>query len=639
MSQTENLSFQTEVNQILHLMIHALYSNKEIFLRELVSNAADACDKLRFLAVENAALYESAGITDSELRVRVSFDKLSKTISINDNGIGLSRAEAIENLGTIAKSGTKQFLQSLTGDQKKDANLIGQFGVGFYSSFIVADQVVVESRKAGAPANEGVRWTSSLSDKADENKSPSGYTIDTINRPERGTTITLHLKEGEMDFADHFRLRHLITQYSDHISFPVQMQKPDSKGEVAGDAQWEAVNRANALWLRPKNEIKEEEYQQFYQHIAHDWENPIAWSHNKVEGKLEYTSLLFIPSRPPFDLWEAKPKHGVKIFVKRVFIMDDVEHVLPRYLRFVRGVIDSNDLPLNVSREMLQGSKVMDSIRSAAIKRVLSMLAEMAENKPTDYQTCWNHFGRVLKEGVIEDRDQQETLMKLMRFATTRDDSPNQTRSLADYLANMKEGQDKIYYLTAENHQAAKNSPHLEIFRKHSIEVLLLSDRVDEWLVRQVSEFEGKSWQSVADGKLDVASLPGEDKKAIERVDGACKALIERLSKALTEKVKEVKISHRLTSSPACIVLADGQLARYMKEWFQQAGQAAPDQKPILEINPDHPLLVRMNLEIDETKFARWAKVVLDQAILAEGGQLDDPAEFVKNLNGLMFAH
>lgn len=633
----ETLSFQTEVNQILHLMIHALYSNKEIFLRELISNAADACDKLRFEAIANDALYEG----EKEFKIEIDFDQKNNILTITDNGVGMSREEVIGNIGTIARSGTKAFMQKLSGDQKADANLIGQFGVGFYSAFIVAKKVELITRRAGLSNDLGVKWTAELKTEsvASNNECPDGFSIEQINVENRGTKIILYLKDEEKEFCENFRVRHLITQYSDHIPFSIKIRKHEYKDgkETIGD--WETVNKANALWLRSKAEISEDEYQSFYKHIAHDYENALSWTHNKVEGKLEYTSLLYIPTHPPFDLWEAKPKHGIKIYVRRVFIRDDVEQILPRFLRFVRGVVDSNDLPLNVSREMLQGSKIIEQIKNASIKRVLTLIEDLAQNKPEDYQKFWDNFGKVLKEGVVEEPEQKEIIQKLLRFNSTHSsESENQQiTSLDNYIERKKEGQDKIYYLTAENINAAKNSPHLEIFRKHGIEVLLLTDRIDEWLVRQLHEFKGLNWASIADSKLDISTLPGEDKKAIERIDAQSKDLVERIKKSLVDKVSDVKISHRLTNSPACIVLDDNHLAGYMKEWLKSVGQNAPDSKPILEINPEHPLLTRMNLEIDETRFGDWAKVLLDQAVLAEGGQLENPAEFVSKLNQLMF--
>lgn len=620
----ENLQFQTEVNQLLHLMIHSLYSNKEIFLRELISNAADACDKLRFEAIGNDSLYEN----DGDLCVKVEFDSEAHTITISDNGIGMSREEVVSNIGTIARSGTKDFLQKLTGDQKKDAHLIGQFGVGFYSAFIVADKVTLTTRRAGAPKDEGVRW---------ESDAQSGYSLETVTKASRGTEIVLHLKEEEWDLANDWRLRSIIRKYSDHIPLPVKMRKMDDEGKET--AEWEVINKANALWRRPKSEITNEEYQEFYKHISHDWEDALAWSHNRVEGHLEYTSLLYIPSRAPFDLYEQKQQHGIKLYVQRVFIMDDAEHLMPRYLRFVRGVIDSNDLPLNVSREILQSNKIIDSMKSGSVKKVLGLLETMAKDEPEKYQKFWKEFGRVLKEGPGEDFSNREQIAKLLRFASTQADSAEQTVSLEDYISRMKEGQDKIYYITADSHTAAKNSPHLEVFRKKGIEVLLLSDRVDEWLTNSLHEFEGKQLQSVAKGALDLSKLDSEaDKEEQKKVEEQSKSLINQIKDTLKDKVEDVRVSHRLTSSPSCIVLNEHDMALYMQHLLKQAGHAMPSTKPVLEVNPSHPLLARMEAETDDERFAEWASVLLDQAILAEGGQLEDPAGFVHRLNKLMLA-
>lgn len=620
----ENLQFQTEVNQLLHLMIHSLYSNKEIFLRELISNAADACDKLRFEAIGNDSLYEN----DGDLCVKVEFDSEAHTITISDNGIGMSREEVVSNIGTIARSGTKDFLQKLTGDQKKDAHLIGQFGVGFYSAFIVADKVTLTTRRAGAPKDEGVRW---------ESDAQSGYSLETVTKASRGTEIVLHLKEEEWDLANDWRLRSIIRKYSDHIPLPVKMRKMDDEGKET--AEWEVINKANALWRRPKSEITNEEYQEFYKHISHDWEDALAWSHNRVEGHLEYTSLLYIPSRAPFDLYEQKQQHGIKLYVQRVFIMDDAEHLMPRYLRFVRGVIDSNDLPLNVSREILQSNKIIDSMKSGSVKKVLGLLETMAKDEPEKYQKFWKEFGRVLKEGPGEDFSNREQIAKLLRFASTQADNAEQTVSLEDYISRMKEGQDKIYYITADSHTAAKNSPHLEVFRKKGIEVLLLSDRVDEWLTNSLHEFEGKQLQSVAKGALDLSKLDSEaDKEEQKKVEEQSKSLINQIKDTLKDKVEDVRVSHRLTSSPSCIVLNEHDMALYMQHLLKQAGHAMPSTKPVLEVNPSHPLLARMEAETDDERFAEWASVLLDQAILAEGGQLEDPAGFVHRLNKLMLA-
>lgn len=621
-AQKENLQFQTEVNQLLHLMIHSLYSNKEIFLRELVSNAADACDKLRFEAVGNDSLYEN----DSDLRIEVEFDEEARTVTIRDNGIGMSRDEVVTNIGTIARSGTKEFLQKLTGDQQKDAHLIGQFGVGFYSSFIVADKVTLTTRRAGQPADSATRW---------ESDAQSGYTLEPVSKATRGTEIVLHLKEDEKEFANSWRLRSIITRYSDHIPFPVKMRKTNDEDKATGE--WEVINKANALWTRSKNEITETEYQEFYKHISHDWENPLAWTHSRVEGKLEYTSLLYLPAKAPFDLFEQHQKHGIKLYVKRVFIMDDAEHLMPRYLRFVRGVIDSNDLPLNVSREILQSNRIIESMKNGSVKKVLSLLESIAENEPEKYASLWKEFGRVLKEGPSEDYTNREQIAKLLRFASTHDNSAEQKVSLADYIARMKEGQEKIYYITADSHTAAKNSPHLEVFRKKGIEVLLLSDRVDEWLTNGLTEFDGKSLQSVAKGQLDLSKLETEeDKKEQEKVEQEAKNLLEQIKAALGDKVETVSVSHRLTDSPSCIVLNEHDMALYMQHLFKQAGHDVPKTKPNLEVNPNHPLLQRMKAETDDERFAEWSSVLLDQAILAEGGQLEDPAGFVHRLNRLM---
>ena len=623
-AQKENLQFQTEVNQLLHLMIHSLYSNKEIFLRELVSNGSDACDKLRFEAISNDSLYEN----DGELRVEVEYDSKAGTITVRDNGIGMSRDEVVTNIGTIAKSGTKEFLSKLTGDQQKDSHLIGQFGVGFYSSFIVADKVTLTTRRAGAAVSEGVRW---------ESDAQSGYSLEQVDKPTRGTEIVLHLKEEEKLLADSWRLRNIIRQYSDHIPLPVNMRKTEA-GEV--QEEWETVNKANALWTRSKGEVKDEEYQEFYKHVSHDWEEALAWSHNRVEGKYEYTSLLYVPSKAPFDLFDRDNHHGLKLYVQRVFIMEDKEFkLMPRYLRFVRGVLDSADLPLNVSREILQGNKIIENMKSGSVKKVLGLLDSMALNEPEKYQKFWKEFGKVLKEGPGEDFSNREEIAKLLRFSSTLDDATEQKVSLQDYINRMKEGQEKIYFITADTHTAAKNSPHLEVFRKKGIEVLLLSDRVDEWLVQHLMEFDGKLLQSVAKGQLDLSKLESEeDKKAQEKVEKAAKNMVEHIKKALAEKVDEVRVSHRLTNSPSCIVLNEQDMALYMQNLLKQAGHEMPNTKPALEINPTHPLLKRMEAETDDERFAEWASVLLDQAILAEGGQLEDPAGFVHRLNRLMLA-
>ena len=618
----ETRSFQTEVSQLLHLMINALYSNKEIFLRELVSNASDACDKLRFEALSDDALMEGEG----DLHIQVAYDKEARTITIRDNGIGMSRDNVIENIGTIARSGTREFLGQLTGDQQKDAHLIGQFGVGFYSAFIVADRVTLTTRRAGMGAEHGVRWSS---DGTGE------FTVETVERPEQGTEVVLHLKEGEDEFLDDWRLRHIITRYSDHIPLPIRMPKRDDEGNPT--EEWETVNRASALWTRPKGEISDEEYQAFYKHVAHDFEEPLAWSHNRVEGRHEYTSLLYIPKRAPFDLWDRDRRHGIKLYVQRVFIMDDAEQLMPTYLRFVRGVVDSNDLPLNISREILQNNRIIDSIRSGSVKKVLGLLEDMAKNEPEKYQTFWDAFGRVLKEGPAEDYANREQIARLLRFASTHTGEATQNVSLADYVARMKEGQDTIYYITADNHTAALHSPHLEVFRKRGIEVLLLSDRVDEWLVAHLTEFEGKALKSVAKGDLDLGETETEEeKKAQQEAEEQVKELLPRIQEALGERVQEVRFSHRLTDSPACIVLSENEMALYMQQLLKQAGQSLPDTKPVLEVNPGHRLIQRMDQETDTERFGDWARLLLEQAILAEGGQLEDPADFVRRLNTLI---
>ncbi len=621
----ETLGFQAEVKQLLQLMIHSLYSNKEIFLRELVSNASDAADKLRFEALSDSSLYG----TDADLGIRIAFDKAARTITVSDNGVGMSREEVIANIGTIAKSGTREFFQALTGDQAKDAHLIGQFGVGFYSSFIVADRVTLTTRRAGAPANAAVRW---------ESDGGGDYSIEATEKAERGTEVTLHLREGEDELLDDFRLRTLIRKYSDHIAIPIRMQKSvwdEEKKAYKATAEEETVNQASALWARPKAEISEEQYQEFYKHVAHDFDKPLAWTHNRVEGRHEYTQLLYLPAHAPFDLWDRNHRHGVKLYVRRVFIMDDAEQLLPAYLRFVRGVVDSNDLPLNVSREILQQSKDIEAIRSGCTKRVLALLEDMAQNQKEQYASFWKEFGLVLKEGVGEDQANKDKIAGLLRFASTHADSEEQSVSLADYIARMKPGQESIYYVTADSFLAAKNSPHLEVFRKKGIEVLLLAERVDEWLVANLHEFEGKALVSVAKGDLDLGKLEDEaEKKEQEKQAGENKDLTAKIQGALGDKVKEVRVTLRLTSSPACLVSDQydmgGNLARILKA----AGQKVPETKPIMEINPEHPLVQRLKYE--EAHFADWSEVLFDQALLAEGGQLDDPAGFVKRLNELM---
>ncbi len=665
-SGKENLHFQAEVKQLLHLMIHSLYSNKEIFLRELVSNASDACDKLRFEALNNDALYGG----DSDLKIRVGFDKAARTITISDNGIGMSRAEVISNLGTIAKSGTREFFSKLSGDQAKDANLIGQFGVGFYSGFIVAKKLTVVTRRAGA--TDAVRW---------ESGGEGDFTIESAARDARGTDVILELRDGEDDFLSAWKLKSILTKYSDHITIPVMMKKEEwdkDKNEMVTRDEDETVNQAKALWTRPKNELTEEQYHEFYKHVAHDYEAPLAHTHNRVEGRQEYTQLLYIPARAPFDLWDRERKQGIKLYVRRVFIMDDAEQLLPKYLRFVKGVIDSNDLPLNVSRELLQESRDVKSIREGCTKRILSTLEEMAESaaataaaakpvdadgaagatdaeKPADaaadttaaagaevdakkaarYATFWAQFGAVLKEGIGEDFANKERVAKLLRFASTKADTPDQTVALADYVARMKEGQDKIYFVTAETFLAAKNSPHLEVFRKKGIEVLLLSDRVDEWVVSNLPEFDGKQLVSVAKGGLDLGKLEDEaDRKEKESAEGEYKDLLKKIQDALGEKVKEVRVTHRLTDSPSCLVSDDQDMSAHLSRMLKAAGQNAPGTKPILEINPKHPLVQKLKYE--EVRFGDWVSLLFDQALLAEGGTLEDPAGFVKRMNQML---
>ncbi|MDG4549627.1 MAG: molecular chaperone HtpG [Candidatus Contendobacter sp.] len=624
----ETLGFQAEVQQLLRLVAHSLYSHKEVFLRELISNASDACDKLRFEALTDGALYE----TDPDLKIRVSFDKDARTITVADNGIGMDRQEVIDNIGTIARSGTRQFMQKLTGDQAKDAHLIGQFGVGFYSSFIVADKVTLLTRRAGMGAEHGVRW---------ESGGEGEYTLETIDKPTRGTEVILHLREDETDLLTEWQLRSIITKYSDHITLPVIMpiQKYSEDKDAPPKIEDERINQAAALWARPKQEIKDEEYKEFYKHVGHDFEDPLAWTHNRVEGKLEYTSLLFIPARAPFDLWDREQRHGVKLYVQRVFIMDDAEHLMPRYLRFARGVIDSNDLPLNISREILQGSKVVDGIRAGSVKKVLGLLEDLAANDAEKYGKFWKEFGRVLKEGPAEDHGNREQIAKLLRFASTHADSPDQTVSLADYLKRMKEGQDKIYYIVADSFAAAKNSPHLEVFRKKGLEVLLLSDRVDEWLMSHLTEFEGKQFQSVAKGALDLDKIASEEEKQEQKqAEDQFKDLLTRVKEILGDKVKEVRISSRLTDSPACLVVDEYALSAHLERLLREAGQNVPMNKPYLELNPTHSLITRLKEEPDAGRFSDWTHLLFEQAVLAEGGQLEDPASFVKRLNGLLLA-
>ena len=627
----ETLGFQAEVKQLLNLMIHSLYSNKEIFLRELVSNASDACDKLRFEALNNAALYGD----DSELKIRISFDKAARTITIADNGIGLSRDEAVEHLGTIAKSGTREFFSALTGDQAKDAHLIGQFGVGFYSSYIIADKVTVVSRRAGLEANQAVKW---------ESAGEGEFTVEMVDKATRGTEVTLHLREGEDEFLSGWKLRQTIRKYSDHITLPILMNTEkwdEEKKEQVISEDEETVNQASALWARSKSEITDEQYKEFYKHVAHDFEDPLAYVHAKVEGKQEYTQLLYVPQRAPFDLWDRNARHGIKLYVRRVFIMDDAEQLMPLYLRFVRGIVDSNNLPLNVSREILQESRDIETIRGGCVKKVLGMLESLADSEDEaekeKYATFWKAFGRVLKEGTGEDAANKDRIAKLLRFASTQADTPEEIVSLADYVSRMKDGQEKIYYVTAETFTAAKNSPHLEIFRKKGIEVLLLSDRVDEWVTGNLTEFDGKPLQSVAKGGLDLGKLEDEaEKKEAEQAADEYKELLDKIKAALGDKVKDVRVTHRLTDSPSCIVADEHDLGGNLARILKAAGQQAPESKPILEINPKHPAVQRLKYE--ESSFDDWANLLLEQATLAEGGTLEDPAGFVKRINDLMLA-
>ena len=621
----ETLGFQAEVKQLLQLMIHSLYSNREIFLRELISNASDACDKLRFEALHNEALFEG----DFELKIRVDYDPAARTLRVVDNGVGMSRDEVIANLGTIAKSGTREFFSQLTGDEQKDAHLIGQFGVGFYSSFIVADKVTVLTRRAGEKPDQGVRWASDGGGEFD---------IEMVEKANRGTDITLHVREGQDDLLDGTRLRSILRKYSDHIVQPILMPKEawkDGKQEKFVDE--ETVNQASALWARPRGEITDEQYKEFYKHVGHDFDDPLAWSHARVEGRQEYTQLLYLPAHAPFDLWDRTSRHGIKLYVRRVFIMDDAEQLLPTYLRFVRGVVDSNDLPLNVSREILQESKDIEAIRAGCTKKVLGLLEHLAADEKDKYATFWKAFGRVLKEGIGEDFANKDKIAGLLRFASTHGDNADETVSLADYLGRAKEGQDRIYYVTAETFNAAKNSPHLEVFRKKGIEVLLLSDRVDEWVVGHLTEFEGKALVSVAKGGLDLGALedPAERTQHEQEASGL-RDLVERIKASLGERVKDVRVTHRLTESPACLVADEHEMSGNLARLLKAAGQHAPVSRPILEINPQHPMVLRLKAERE--RFDDWAAVLLDQALLAEGGQLDDPATFVKRINQLMLA-
>lgn len=625
-TQKETLGFQTEVKQLLHLMIHSLYSNKEIFLRELISNASDAVDKLRFEALSKPELLEGG----AELKIRVSFDKDANTVTLEDNGIGMSREDAITHLGTIAKSGTADFMKNLSGDQKKDSHLIGQFGVGFYSAFIVADKVEVFSRRAGLAASEGVHWSS---------KGEGEFEIATIEKAERGTRIVLHLKSGEDEFADGYRLRNIIKKYSDHIPLPIELPKEKAavEGEEQPEQEWETVNRASALWTRPRTEIKDEEYQEFYKHIAHDYENPLSWSHNKVEGKLEYSSLLYVPTRAPFDLYQREAPKGLKLYVQRVFVLDQADSFLPLYLRFIKGVVDSNDLSLNVSREILQKDPIIDSMKSALTKRVLDMLEKLAKNEPEQYKSFWKNFGQVMKEGPAEDFANKEKIAGLLRFASTQGDGGEQVVSLAEYLARAKEGQDKIYYLTGEKYEAVKDSPHLEVFRKKGIEVLLLTDRIDEWLMSYLSEFDGKSFVDVARGDLNLGNLDSEEeKKEAEEVAKAKEGLVERIKASLGDAVSEVRVSHRLTDSPAILAIGEQDLGLQMRQILEASGQKVPDSKPIFEFNPAHPLIEKLDGEQNEERFGDLSHILFDQAALAAGDSLKDPAAYVRRLNKLL---
>ncbi|MBP8173994.1 MAG: molecular chaperone HtpG [Aeromonadaceae bacterium] len=629
--QMETHGFQTEVKQLLNLMAHSLYSNKEVFLRELISNAADAADKLRFRALSEASLYED----DGQLRVRLILDKENKTLTISDNGIGLTRDQAIEHLGTIAKSGTAEFFSHLSGDQAKDSQLIGQFGVGFYSAFIVADKVTVLSRAAGVPAEQGVSW---------ESDGSGSFSVATIHKASRGTDVVLHLKADESEFLDDWRLRSVIGKYSDHISIPVEMwelpaESDDEKGDdnAVANGEWKQVNRATALWTRTPRDIPDEEYQEFYKHISHDFEAPLAWAHNKVEGSQEYTSLLYVPARAPWDMWNREQKHGLKLYVQRVFIMDDAEQFMPTYLRFIKGVLDSNDLPLNVSREILQDNKITAQLRKACTKRVLGMLAKMAKDEPEKYQSFWGEFGNVLKEGPAEDYTHKEEIAKLLRFASTHTDSDAQSVSLDDYLSRMKEKQDKIYYIIADNYLAASKSPHLELLRQKGVEVLLLWERIDEWLMNHLTEFDGKKFVSVTQGDLELGELEDDaSRKQQEDLAKEHEGLVEKITKALGDKVKSVRVSHRLTSTPSCVVTDAHGMSSHMMRLMQAAGQKVPEQKFILEVNPEHALVQRLANVADETQFAEWSLLLLEQAQLAEQGGLADPASFVARINRLL---
>ncbi len=631
-AKTETMGFQTEAKKLLHLMIHSLYSNKEIFLRELISNASDAIDKHRFAVIEDADLAKGVG----EYKIEVSVDADAKTVSISDNGIGMTREEVIEHLGTIAKSGTAAFLENLSGDEQKDSQLIGQFGVGFYSSFIVANRVEVLTRKAGTPVDQATRW---------ESEGEAEFAVSPAEREAPGTTVLLHLKDDADEFASEWRIRSVIKKYSDHISVPVMMQKPAEAAEATeateapespAEIEWEAVNEAKALWTRSRTDISEEEYQAFYKHISHDFDDPMTWSHNRVEGKLEYTSLLYIPSKAPFDLWNREGARGLKLYVQRTFIMDDAEQFLPLYLRFTKGVLDSSDLPLNVSREILQQDGNVESMKNAVAKRILDMLQKMANNQPEDYQAFWDTFGEVLKEGPAEDFSNKEKVAKLLRFASTHSDGAEQNVGLVDYCGRMSEGQDAIWYVVAENHATAKNSPHLEVFRKKGIEVLLLSDRIDEWLMSHLMEFDGKPLKDVARGSLELDADSEEEKQALEAASKENESLIERMKSVLADRVAEVRPTLRLTESPSCLVVGEHEMGAQMRRIMEAAGQAVPDAPPTMELNTEHPLIKRLDAEQDEARFADLTQILFDQALLAEGSSLDDPASYVSRLNKLL---
>ncbi|MFK8067164.1 MAG: molecular chaperone HtpG [Gammaproteobacteria bacterium] len=617
----ETLGFQSEVKQLLDLMIHSLYSNREIFLRELISNASDACDKLRFEALSNDALFEG----DSDLNVHVDFDEKAKTITITDNGIGMTREEVIDHIGTIAKSGTKEFFSAITGDEKKDSQLIGQFGVGFYSAFIVADSVTLTTRKAGANEAEGVRW---------ESEGQGEYTIESVDKKTRGTEIVLHMRKDAKEFINSYKLREVIRKYSDHLNLPIIMLKEnfDEEGEEKKEIEYETINSAKALWTRSKKEISDEEYNELYKHIGHDYEDPMARIHSQVEGNLEYSTLFYIPNRAPFDLFDRNQKHGVKLYVRRVFIMDDAEQLIPTYLRFIRGIVDTNDLPLNVSREILQHNKVIDKIRAASVKKILGMIGRLA--KKDDYSKFWKEFGRVIKEGVIDDDKNKDQIAKLLRFASTNDDNEKQNVSLEDYVGRMQEGQKNIFYVVGESHTTIKNSPHLEIFRNKGIEVLLLSDHVDEWLVNHLTEFDGKELQSITKGELDLGELDDkEGKEESEKKTGEYKDVLKRLETLLEEKVKEVRVTNRLTTSPACLVAGDQDMEASLQRILEASGQQIPSSKRVLEINPNHPILIKLKAEKEDERFNDWGNILFDQALLSEGGKLEDPAGFVHRLN------